>query len=213
MDGAAFLDRIRADNETALERLGSEKALLAATEARLEADAILVTAAATLAATAETLEEWAASADGAAGETLAATADSLDDARERVTAELDDGETTEPAAIDAVDVPFVSLSAEGDVERVAAGTVAVGLVLDRLFLQSVSFFVNEAQNSRADLFRDLRDDADRLVATGQETLDELCADDADWDRAETAVSGTIQDAYDDYASRLDAMGFDPKPIC
>ncbi|MFC7132166.1 MULTISPECIES: rubrerythrin family protein [Salinibaculum] len=212
MDGAALLDRVREDGQTELDRLGSEKALLAATEARLETDAVLVTAAAVLAEASETVASWsdAATADAAA-DVLQTAAETLGDARDRVVAELDDEVST--ADIAAVDVPFLTLEADGDVERVATAAVALPLVLDRLFLQSVSFFVNEADTARADLFRDLRGATDDVLAAGQDALDAVCEDDADWDRAATAVTGTVDAAYDDYASRLDAMGFDPKPIC
>lgn len=195
--------------KTELDRLGSEKALLAATEARLETDAVLVTAAATLTEASETLADWAAAAEGPAAETLQAAADTLADGADRVAAEFDDGELGD---VSALDVPFLSLSAGTDVERLAVGTIALPLVLDRLFLQSVSFFVNEADTARADLFRALREEADGLLADGQEALTALCEDD-DWEGAEDAATDAIRAAYDDYASRLDAMGFDPKPIC
>lgn len=213
MDGGALLTDVRADSETQLDRLGSEKALLAATEARLEADAVLVTGAATLAEAQTTLTAWATEATSeAAAETLQTTAETLDDAYDEVVAELEDDESTSVDDIAAVGVPFLTLEATGDVQRVAIATIAVPLILDRLFLQSVSFFVNEAENDRADLFRHLRDVTDDILADGQTALDSLCEGD-DWDRAADAVAETIDAAYDDYVTRLDAMGFDPKPIC
>jgi hypothetical protein len=209
MDGAALLDSVRTGTETELDRLGSEKSLLAATEARLEPDPVLVTAAATLQTARDTLDAWADDAtDETATETLETVAETLADAFDRVTAELEgDGDD-----VTALDAPFLVLDAEGDIERIAAGAIGVALVLDRLFLQGVSFFVNEADSARADLFRDLRADTDTMLAAGQSALDERCVDD-DWDRAERAAVAVIEAAYDDYAERLDAMGFDPKPIC
>ncbi len=209
MDGAALLDSVRTEKETELDRLGSEKSLLAATEARLEPDPVLVTAATTLQTARDGLTNWADEAtDERAAETLRTIADELDGAVATVTDELDgDGD-----GIAALEAPYFSLDATGDIERVAAGSIAVPLVLDRLFLQVVSFFVNEAENDRADLFRDLRADADAMLATGTNALDELCTGE-DWDRAEASAMAVIDAAYDDYAERLDAMGFDPKPIC
>jgi hypothetical protein len=211
MDGAALLERVRENSETELNRLGSEKALLAATEARLETDAVLVTAAAVLVEARETVADWADSAGGAASDCLQTAAGRLGDAYDEVVAELNDGIDTDD--IGAVDVPFVSLSADGEAARVAAATIGLPLVLDRLFLQSVSFFVNEADNTRADRFRDLRGMTEELLADGQDALDDICDDDADWDAATEAATATISAAYDDYVTRLDAMGFDPKPIC
>lgn len=215
MDGAALLDRVRTDTETELNRLGSEKALLAATEARLETDAVLVTAAAALEDARSTTATWAEAATAdVARETLQTTADRLANAHDDIAAELDDDDET--AGIDdivAVDVPFVALTADTDTERVGAATLGLALVLDRLFLQSVSFFVNEADNTRADRFRDLRGMTEEMLVDGQEALEALCEDEADWDAAAEGATATIEAAYADYVSRLDAMGFDPKPIC
>lgn len=209
MDGSTLLDNVRTGMETELNRLGSEKSLLAATEARLEPDPVLVTAATTLQTARDTLDGWANDAtDDTAADTLRATADRLDDALHTVTAQLEgDGDD-----IGVLEAPFLSLDADGDVERVAAGTIGVPLVLDRLFLQAVSFFVNEADSGRADLFRDLREATDEMLASGTDALDGLCAD-GGWERAETSAQAVIEAAYDDYVGRLDAMGFDPKPIC
>lgn len=212
MDAATLLAEVRADNETALERLGSEKSLLAATEARLETDAVLTTTAAVLSAARDGVDQWAGTVIGnEAIETLETAAARLEEAYERVAAELDDADDTE-LTLASVDVPYLDFSVEGDVQRVAAATIALPLVLDRLFLQGVSFFVNEADNARADLFRDLRAMTDDLLAEGKDRLDQLC-DEQGWDRASEAIETTIEAAYDDYVQRLDAMGFDPKPIC
>jgi hypothetical protein len=213
MDGAALLERVREGSETELDRLGSEKALLAATEARLETDAVLVTAAAVLAEARGTVAGWADDAAGAAESALRTTAERLADAHDGVTAELDDERIAGVGDLDAVDVPFLSLAGEGDIERVAVATIALPLVLDRLFLQSVSFFVNEADNARTDRFRDLRGMTETVLADGQDTLDALCDDDGEWSLAAEAATSAISAAYEDYVDRLDAMGFDPKPIC
>lgn len=212
MDGGTLLERVREDSETELNRLGSEKALLAATEARLETDAVLVTAAAILAEARGTVTGWADDATGTAGNVLRTTAQRLAEAYDHVAAELDDG-VDGAGDLDAVDVPLLSLAGEDDTERVAVATIGLSLVLDRLFLQSVSFFVNEADTDRADRFRDFRGMAEDVLADGQDALDTLCDDDGDWNLAAEAATGAISAAYEDYVDRLDAMGFDPKPIC
>jgi hypothetical protein len=210
MDGDALLDDLRSELSTELDRLGSEKALLAATEARLEADGILITAAAVLAEARGTLADWA-EARGPAAADFRAAAERLGDACDGVATELG-----EPVDLEGVDAPFLSLAGEGDAER-AGALLAAGLVLDRLFLQSVSFFVNEAATARADRFRELRGMADDLVADGRAAIEAVAADGADGtavrERAERAATATVEAAYDDYVRRLDAMGFDPKPIC
>jgi len=89
---------------------------------------------------------------------------------------------------------------------VGAGLVGLPLVLDRLFLQGISFFVNEADEARADLFRDLRETTDGIRDSAADL-------DVDEERARNAASAVVTAAYDEYVDRLEAMGFDPKPIC
>jgi hypothetical protein len=216
MNGAALLADVREAMATELDRLGAEKSLLAATEARLEPDPVLVTAATVLATARDTLRGWErAATDEPASEALAGAADTFAAAFEQVAADLDDGDTgpeNTATAVADLDAPFLALDADEDPARVGAGTVGVPLVLDRLFLQMVSFFVNEADEARADLFRELREEMDSLLADGEDALDALCTDE-DWEVAEAGAVDVVEAAYDDYASRLDAMGFDPKPIC
>ena len=194
-------ERVRESHATALDRLGSEKSLLALTEARLETPAVISAAGAALASARATLSDWAADADGPVADALAAAAEDLGAAADRVAESLD-------AALPG-DSPFVSLAADTDAGRAGAGLVGLGLVLDRVFLQCVSFFVNEADTARSDLFRDLREVADDLLGTAADL-------DLEGDAAEEAAeaAGAVVDAaYDAYVDRLEAMGFDPKPIC
>lgn len=194
-------ERVRESHATALDRLGSEKSLLALTEARLETEPVLEAAGAALASARATLSDWAADADGQVAAALAAAAERLGDAADRVAESLD---ATLPG-----DSPFVSLAADTDAGRAGAGLVGLGLVLDRVFLQCVSFFVNEADTTRADLFRDLRGVADGLL----ETAADLDLDGEGAEEAAGAAGTVVEAAYDAYVGRLEAMGFDPKPIC
>ena len=201
MDTDSLLAAVREENATALDRLGSDKALLAATNAQLETDAVLGVTASTLAAASDTAAAWADKTSGEAADALGRAAETYADARDRVTEEGTDA---------SADPVFLRLDAAGDCERVAAATVAAPLVLDRLLLQCVSFFVNEADTARADRFRDVREQCDDLLDDGAAAAAAVC------DSQEAAVgaaTATIEAAYDDYAARLDAMGFDPKPIC
>ena len=192
----SITDRVREDHATALDRLGSEKALLALTEARLETPAVLEATGGALADARATFAAWAADSEGATGERLEAAATALGEACDRVAESLD-GDL--PA-----DSPFISLAGGTDAER-AGAAVGAGLVLDRLCLQGVSFFVNEADTARADLFRDLRETADSLVDAA-DAVD-------DTDAAAAAAGAVVEAAYGEYVDRLEAMGFDPKPVC
>ncbi len=194
-------ERVRENHATALDRLGSEKSLLALTEARLETGAVLEAAGAALASARATLSDWAADSEGAVAEQLAEAAGTLADAADRIAESLD---SSLPG-----DSPFVSLAADTDAGRAGAGLAGVGLVLDRVFLQCVSFFVNEADATRADLFRDLRGVADGLV----DAAAELGLEGTAADEAAEAAGAVVEAAYDAYVDRLEAMGFDPKPIC
>lgn len=192
-------DQVRAANETELDRLGSEKALLALTDAHLDTTTVLERTGAALASAQGGLADLASDAEAEAVATAVTDArDALAAARDRVADSLD-GEV--PA-----DSAFLALDAGTDAERVGAGLVGLPLVLDRLLLQCVSFFVNEADTTRADLFRELRDATDAI-------LDSAADLGVDEQAARTAASTVVVAAYEEYASRLDRMGFDPKPIC
>jgi chemotaxis regulatin CheY-phosphate phosphatase CheZ len=194
-------DQVRATDETELDRLGSEKALLALTDAQLDTTTVLERTGAALASARDGLADLASDAGAETVATAVADArDALAVATDRVADSLD-GEF-------AADSAFLALDAETDDERVGAGLVGLPLVLDRLLLQCVSFFVNEADAARADLFRELRN------TTGE--IRELTADvdvDVDEQAARTAASAVVATAYDEYAGRLERMGFDPKPVC
>jgi hypothetical protein len=76
----------------------------------------------------------------------------------------------------------------------------------------INFFVNEAETTAADAFRDLRSETDEQVETGSSVLASVCESD-DWDRAARAAGDAIDAAYTEYAETLDEMGVDPKPVC
>jgi hypothetical protein len=191
-------DDIEAECETELARLGSEKLLLAATEADIRADTVAGAVAGTAGAAAEALEAWATSADD--GDAAAMLTEAAAEYRSVREATL---EAWPDAAGDAVlELP----AADGDWHRVGAGLVGVGLVLDRLLLQAISFHVNEANTGAADRLREVRADVAQLVdrpgsAAGGE------------DAVVAGAVAAVESAYDRYATRLDAMGLDPKPLC
>ncbi|WP_115862850.1 rubrerythrin family protein [Halorussus litoreus] len=214
MNADEFPEEIEAAKRTQLDRLGSQQSLVALTDADLAAEQVLRAAALSERAARETFGEWADTDDNeAAAEVFGALAELEADHHERVVAELDD-ESVENAAKAAELDPMHEHLRELDetVER-AAGLVGRALVADRTQLQVVNFFVNEADERRADLFRELRADTQQGVAEGVELLASHCESDDDWERARATAEAVVQVAYDDYAETLDGMGLDPKPIC
>jgi hypothetical protein len=210
MDAAALLKEVEAEMATELARLGSSKLLIALTGATLEPDAVLRAAADSEAAARDTFAAWAA--DETAPEARAAfeaVAEQERDHLGRVTAELD---SYDPP--DAPGVMHASLrDRDGTVERIAAGMIGRVLVSHRTHGQLISFFVNEADERRADLFRGLRDETTAVLDDGRELLDLYCGDDGDWSDARTAAVYTVRTAHDAYADALSEMGVDPKPAC
>jgi len=224
MDGEAFRERVESAKATELERLGSNKLLIALTDATLEPEAVLRAAADSEHAAHNTFAAWAADAaddgghdDAGAGGDAAAElfewlAERERDHRERVLDSLADlGVDHDPA--DGGTVHEYLRAREDPVERVAAGTVGRGLVSDRTHLQIVSFFVNEGDETRADLFRDFRTETEEELERGLALLEGACGTDEDWERARMVAEYAVQIAYDDYADALAGMGVDVKPVC
>ena len=210
MDAASFPDAVAEAKAVELDRLGSQQSLVALTDADLDAEAVLRAAAQSERTARETFSGWAESEDDPqASETSASLAERESDHYERVLAELD-GEFTPSDAVDPMHDHLRGLDTA--VER-AAGLVGRSLVADRTQLQVVNFFVNEADERRADLFRELRADTREGVETGAELLENQCDGEDDWERATEVAEDVVQIAYDDYAETLQGMGLDPKPIC
>jgi hypothetical protein len=207
MDGQQFLDRVRENERTALERLGSDKALLAATGADLDTDTVLGVLAATELFHADAFRRWTgATDDERVADAFETAAERADDHVDRLAANLED--VPDGSGLE------TGVGGQDDaVTRAAAGLVGASLVLDCVLLQAVNFFVNEADERRADLIRDIRNAADDRRDVGLALLEDLCATDDEWERAATAVEDAIAAAYDDYAETLEGMGIDPKPVC
>ena len=218
MDGETCRETVESAKATELERLGSNKLLIALTDATLEPEAVLRAAADSEHAAYTTFSGWV-EADGedevdgeAAAELFAWLAERERDHRERVLDSLSAmGEDHEPA--DGGTMHEYLRAREDAVERIAAGTVGRGLVSDRTHLQIVSFFINEGDEARANLFRDLRTDTEAELERGLALLDESCETDEDWERARMVAEYVVQIAYDDYADTLTGLGIDVKPIC
>ncbi|MBX0302127.1 transcription antitermination protein [Haloarcula salinisoli] len=202
MDAADTIAAVEEATTTERTRIGSDKALIAATGANLEADAVWTAAATRESGVADALEGWAADATG--GDAIADAFDRAGRAA-RDRAERIDATPGEP---DALSSHLDTL--DGTPERVGAGLVAVPLVLDRFYLQVVSFFVNEADEGSADVARDLRSGASDF-GPARDALAEL--DESGREQARDAAAEAITVVYEEYASGLESMGLDPKPVC
>jgi hypothetical protein len=210
MDGSELVEAVRTSKATELDRLGKEKALIAATDADLAAAAVLRAAAASERRAQRTFEGWAENeSNDAAREAFERVAATEAGHYDLVAARLE-----EPPEEPDPDPLHASLrDLERTVERVGAGLVGRPLASERTLLQVVNFFVNEADTAAADLFRDLREETREVPGEGAALLDELCSDDEDWVLARKAGEDAVQVAYDDYAETLQGMGLDPKPVC
>jgi len=216
MDAAAFPEEIEARTATELDRLGSQQSVVALTDAELDAESVLRAAARSEHAAAETFSAWADTEDDEeASGTFAELAVQERDHYDRVVAELESLEASDDPDLthDEPDPMHEHLRGlDATVER-AAGLVGRSLVGGRTQLQVVNFFVNEADERRADLFRELRADTKAGVETGADLLGARCEDADDWERALAVAEAVVEVAYDDYAETLEGMGLDPKPLC
>jgi len=202
MDAADTIAAVEEATTTERSRIGSDKALIAATDADLSAGAIWAAAATREAGVADTLEGWAGEAadGGAIADAFGRAGRAASERAERI-----DAVPGEPDALSShLD------TVEGTAERVGVGLVAVPLVFDRFYLQVVSFFVNEADKANADVVRTLRSDASDLdlARDALATLDE-----SGRGKARDAAVEAITVVYGEYASALESMGLDPKPVC
>ncbi|WP_248903557.1 rubrerythrin family protein [Halocatena marina] len=220
MDADAFVEQVNSACATELERLGSEKALIATTDAELETTRVLKEAILVEQRAKATFEAWVVDeSDENARAAFERTASQEDDHAERIITRLKniDSEESEylnnhpdPEA-DAVHRELRAL--ETTQERVAAGMVGRPLVSSRTLLQTINFFINEADESTADLFRTIRAETDAAVMDGAMLLETVCETDTEKHQAEAAAISIIETAYEEYAQTLDEMGLDPRPLC
>ncbi|MFC6730171.1 rubrerythrin family protein [Natronoarchaeum mannanilyticum] len=210
MDAAEFRESVETEKASQLDRLGSSKLLIALTDGDLDERSVLESAADSEHAARGTFSGWADDeSNDAAREAFADAAD-----QERRHLDLDavelDGEYD---LTDGGPMHSYLRGREATIERVAAGMVGRSLVSVRAHTQVISFFVNEADEARADLFRELKSDTRGTLDAGLELLDELCDDAEDWERAEMVAGYVIQVAYDDYVDALGELGVEPKSLC
>ncbi len=219
MDAETFRETLETERQTELNRLGSNKLLIALTDATLETAAVLRAAADSEHAAHGTFERWTETeSDEEARSAFAWTRDREADHRERVLSSLADvaGDDTAERVYEPADGGTLHEYLRGrddTVERVAAGLVGRPLVSTRTHTQIVSFFVNEQDAKRADLFRELKTETTAELDRGLALLEDLCTDEDDWERAQMVAAYVIEIAYDDYADALRGLGIDVKPVC
>ncbi|MDH5018766.1 rubrerythrin family protein [Halobacterium rubrum] len=215
MDASELHESVRADNDTALSRLGSSKSLYADTGGEMAAGPVLEAAADAEYAAAETFEAWADSEDDPdARESFATTAGEERDHYDAVAAELDahDPGAVERASGHASAMQQHLRSLDGTAAR-AGGLLGRLLATEKSKEQLTGFFVGQADPQTAQLFRDLKGDLDDQLERTLDLLDAVCETDEDWDAAKAAADAAIQAAYDEYTEQLEAMGVNPKPVC
>ncbi|MFC3478518.1 rubrerythrin family protein [Halobacterium litoreum] len=207
MDAADFRAAAEAAKQTELDRLGSSKRLVAVTGADLSTDTVLERAAASEAAASEVFAGWAGDSDGDAADAFEDWAATEREHYERVRDELGEDVAAEPGAV------HDFLREQTDPISRAGATVGRGLVAERTLTQFVGYFVNDADEPRADLFRELKADTSEDTERAIELLDRVCESESDWERAEAAALGAIDAAYEEYVDALESMGVDAKSVC
>jgi rubrerythrin len=208
MDDDAFIEQIRADNDTALSRLGSSKALYADTAGEMDDATVLAAAADAEHHAAVTYQQWADTEDtDAVADAFAETAAEERDHYERVAGQLDEHEPSE--TVPAIQQYLRDL--DGTVERLG-GFVGRTIAAEKSKEQFTGYFVGEADPQTAQLFREVGADLDPQLDRAGQLLESVCDED-DWERAAEAASGAIQETYDAYTESLESMGVNPKPVC
>jgi hypothetical protein len=202
MDGETLLERLRANHDTELSRLGSSKALYALTAGEMDGPAVRGAAATEAAAASDLFDEWADDGDGAAAERFAAVASAAGERRDALEAEAAE---TRPL--------YDALAAlETTPERVG-GLLGRSVVAAAYAGQFVGFFVGNADPSAASEFRSFRDEIEGERDAAVDLLDAVCEGDDDWGAASAAATAVVEAAYDDYVDTLEGMGVQPKNVC
>jgi hypothetical protein len=199
-----LIESVRDDNETALSRLGSSKALFAKTGGELEAMPVLRAAADDAAAAADAFESWATDEpDDEAAETFRTAASHARSQLETVRGEVGDHDpdTDDPVAEHLRGV-------EGTAAR-AGALLGWSVVSDETLGQVVGFFVGDADPQTAQTVRGVREE----TAAVQEAALALVASVDDEAAAKAAADAVVQAAYDDYVDTLEGMGVNPKNVC
>lgn len=195
----SIADAVRSQRATQIERLGSDRGLLALTGADLDPETVRERIATTDAAVAAVLADWAETGDGEAADSFAEAARTKRDHVQRLVGDDPGGEASDPVAA-------ALAAADSTDERVGAGLVGYTLVADGRYLQAVNLLVNEADEAGADQFRTVRSETAALADDAGDLV-------ADTDAAVGAAVAVVDAAYDAYVADLEALGINPKTVC
>jgi hypothetical protein len=190
-------ERVESAVQTELSRLGSSKALYAATAGDLDDERVFAAFADGLGHATDRLEEWAA-ADPAGP--WADAVDRLSTAAETVADELDGHDPGETPA------GMAALPAVDDGDERAGALLGWALVTERTVTQVTGYFTGQADPTTASLIREFGDDVEAVRDAAADTI-------ADEDAAVDAATAVVESAYDAYFETLEELGVNPKPIC
>lgn len=199
MDVTDVVDRVEADRQTELSRLGSSKSLYADTEGELNPDRVLAALADWVHHATTVLRNWAADDPGGPYE----------DAVDRLEAQFDTLER-ELGGHDPGDAPAAAAALDRLADPAARLGALLGwtMVTERKAGQVTGYFTGQADPSTASLVREFGDDYESVRAAAREALG-----DGDADAALEAADTVVAAAYDEYVERLEAQGVNPKPVC
>lgn len=209
-DAPAIVDAIQEANHTQLGRLGSSKSLYAATGGTIDTDPVLRATADAEHAAWQTFRSWADDERNDAARTyfedLAATErDHLAVVTDRLGAD-----PYEPTTLPRLHAYLREL--DHTLDRIG-GLLGRILASRQSKQQTVGYFIGNAAEDEAELFRSFGEDLDAQLDGACDLFNTLCVHEADRTRVEEAAAGAIGAAYEEYVENLEALGANPKPIC
>jgi hypothetical protein len=203
MNGDELAGTIRSDRETALSRLGSSKALYAATGGEMDGESVRTAVAAEAARAARVFAGWADDeADADAAALFADVAEAEGARREDVAGDVGVAPLDHPM--------YDALAALSGTEERLGGLLARSLVARATVEQAVGFFVGDADPRSADEFRSLKSALSDQRAAAVAAIDDHGGVD---EAAADAARAVVDVAYDHYVERLESMGIKPKNVC
>lgn len=207
---SAVIDEVRERRHTELSRLGSSKALYAATGGEIETDSVLHAAADAEFSAFETFSTWAEdSGKDEIRRLFEGVAETERDHYETVIDRLDDEH--EPPKHPPVPHPILR-SYDDPIDRLG-GFIGRTIASDRSKQQVIGYFVGDADPQTASLFRSLVSDLDGQLEEADSVLESIVRSEEERQRATDAADDVITAIYDEYVTSLEDLGVNPKPVC